>query len=120
MAYAEHRKVRWQPTTGPERVDNPIEVEQMVRLTVLEVLYERRRTNPQSAGVFVLDIEDLTGQPREHLEFTTWYLVKKGLVAREDNAALAITADGVDYLENIYQTVGPRKRITEKATQANA
>ena len=119
VAYAEHRKARWQPTTGPERVDNPIEVEQMVRLTVLEVLYERRRTNPQHAGVFVLDIEDLTGQPREHLEFTTWYLVKKGFVAREENAALSITADGVDYLENIYRTVGPRRRISQKAGQTN-
>ena len=119
LALAAHRKARWQPTTGPERVENPIEVEQMVRLTVLEVLYERRRTNPQHAGVFVLDIEDLTGQPREHLEFTTWYLVKKGFVAREDNAALSITADGVDSLENIYRTVGPRKRISEKAGQAS-
>jgi curved DNA-binding protein CbpA len=111
VIYNEVRKSRWQPVAAPERADNPIEVEQMVRMTVLEVLYEQRRTEPGRAGVFLLDLEQLTGQPREHLEFTMWYLTKKNLISREDNSKLSITAEGVDYLEAQYQTLGPRKRL---------
>jgi curved DNA-binding protein CbpA len=111
VAYNEARSHRWQPLSAPDRADNPIEVEQRVRTTVLEVLYERRRTEPGKAGVFVLDLEQLTGQAREHLEFTVWYLTKKNLVAREDNSRLAITADGVDYLEAQYLTHGTRRLL---------
>ena len=118
LAYNDIRKVRWHSVAAPERVDNPIEIEQLVRLTVLEVLYERRRTQPGSAGIFILDLEELTGHAREHLEFTMWYLVKKGYVAREDNSMLAISADGVDYLEEQYKANGPRKRIEERAGQS--
>ncbi|MGC4081350.1 MAG: DnaJ domain-containing protein [Vicinamibacterales bacterium] len=111
VLYHDTRNVRFRATSAPERADNPIEVEQLVRLTVLEVLYDRRRVDPGRSGIFVLDLEALTGQPREHLEFTVWYLTKRGLVAREDNSTLSITVDGVDYLESHYLTHGARKRL---------
>jgi len=116
VALNEVRKHRWQPAAAPERADNPIEVEQRVRVTVLEVLYERRRTMPSKPGIFVLDLEELTGQAREHLEFTVWYLLKRGFLLREDNSMLAITADGVDYLETQYQANGPRKRLEARGS----
>ncbi len=115
LSYNEVRSRRWRPLASPERADNPIEIEQRVRTTVLEVLYEQRRAEPSKAGVFVLDLEQLTGQAREHLEFTLWYLTKKNLVAREDNSTLAITADGVDYLESQYLVHGSRKRLEAHA-----
>jgi curved DNA-binding protein CbpA len=111
VGYNEMRAKRWKPVAAPERADNPIEVEQLVRITVLEVLYERRRAEPGRAGVFVLDLEQLTGHAREHLEFTVWYLTRKNFVAREDNSRLAITVEGVDYLEAQYLSQGPRKRL---------
>lgn len=111
VMHAEARKLRFHAVSGPHRADNPIEVEQLVRITVLEVLYERRRAEPGRSGVFVLDLEELTGQPREHLEFTVWYLTKKNFVAREDNSKLSITVDGVDYLEAHYIKHGTRKRL---------
>jgi curved DNA-binding protein CbpA len=120
LTYHETRKDRWQPVAAPERADNPIEVEQMVRITVLEVLYEQRRAEPGNAGVFVLDLEQLTGHPREHLEFTVWYLTKKNFVAREDNSRLSITADGVDYLESQFLLNGPRKRLEAHSDQTKA
>ena len=46
LGYNQSRKNRWQAVAAPEHADNPIEVEHMVRVTVLEVLYERRRTEP--------------------------------------------------------------------------
>ena len=111
VMYNELRKARWQTVSASEHADNPIEVEQLIRLTVLEVLYERRRTEPGKAGVFVLDLEQLTGHAREHLEFTLWYLSRKSFIAREDNSKLSITAEGVDYLEAQFLNNATRKRI---------
>ena len=45
------------------------------------------------------DLETLIGRPREHLDFTIWYLAQKKYVTRDDQARLQITADGVEYLE---------------------
>jgi hypothetical protein len=59
----------------------------------------------------MLDLEQLTGHAREHLEFTLWYLSRKSFVSREDNSKLSITAEGVDYLEAQYQNNGTRKRL---------
>jgi hypothetical protein len=68
-------------------------------VTVLEVLYAKRRLEPHEPGISLPDLEKLTGRPREHLEFTVWYLSQKKLVLRADNAVMVITADGVEYLE---------------------
>ena len=42
--------------------------EQVVRLTVLEALYTRRRLEPDDPGIFWLDLEKMMGRPRVHLE----------------------------------------------------
>jgi membrane protein DedA with SNARE-associated domain len=73
--------------------------EQIARLTVLELLYTRRRTEPQKPTT-ILDVEALTGRAREHLEFSIWFLTQKKFVVRGDDSGLTITADGVEYLEN--------------------
>jgi len=78
---------------------------------VLEVLYAKRRLEPQEPGIFHIDLEKLTGCPREHLEFTIWYLVQKKLVQRTDNSLLAISADGIDYLEERHQTMPVARRL---------
>jgi curved DNA-binding protein CbpA len=69
------------------------------RLAVLAVLYYRRRTNPSLPDVSLGEIESRMGFPRDYLDFTIWYLFKKGLVTKGDNAQLALTADGVDFIE---------------------
>ena len=111
LVYNEARKNRFHSVAAPEHADNPIEVEQLIRVTVLEVLYERRRAEPGGPGVFVLDLEQLTGHAREHLEFTVWYLAKKNFIAREDNSKLSITVDGVDHLESQVLGNATRRRL---------
>ncbi|MGA7339467.1 MAG: J domain-containing protein [Terracidiphilus sp.] len=69
------------------------------RLAVLAVLYYRRRSNPQMPEVPLAEIELRMGFPRDYLDFTTWYLVKKGYVLRADNAEYTLTAEGVDFVE---------------------
>jgi len=70
------------------------------RLAVLAVLYQRRRTNPNFPQVSLAEIEERMGFPRDYLDFTLWYLSKKGYVSREDNASFALTAEAVDFVEN--------------------
>jgi hypothetical protein len=61
-------------------------------------------------------LEGLTGTPREHLEFTTWFLVQKSLLIRTDNSSLSITAAGVEYLEQHYlENIRRRRRLRQSA-----
>ena len=69
------------------------------RLALLAVLYHRRRTRPDMPEVELHEIESRMGFPRDYLDFTIWYLVKKGYVTRGDSAQCALTADGVDFVE---------------------
>jgi hypothetical protein len=86
-------------------------------MTILEVLYTRRRVEPQDPGLFDRDLEELIGQPREHMEFTVWYLIQRGLVARGEQSRLMITVQGVDYLEENYSTTLQQRRLP-KASEA--
>jgi curved DNA-binding protein CbpA len=69
------------------------------RVAVLAVLYFKRRSNPRAPEVSLAEIEKRMGFPRDYLDFTTWYLVKKGFVIRADNSDFTLTAEGVDYIE---------------------
>jgi hypothetical protein len=53
----------------------------------------------------------LLGRPREHLEFTIWYLAQRKFITRDDQSRLMITADGVDYLEANYKGSLTRRRL---------
>lgn len=105
------RQDRWRLVEEAAKASTGFEGEQNTRLMVLEALYTRRRMEPANPGIFSLDLEDLTGRPREHLEFTTWYLIQKGFVQRGDNSRLLITAEGVDHLEQNYRSDAPRRRL---------
>jgi len=69
------------------------------RLAVLAVLYYRRRTNPTFPEVNLSEIEERMGFPRDYLDFTLWYLQRKGYVSKADNAQYTLTVDGVDFVE---------------------
>lgn len=69
------------------------------RLAVLALLYFRRRSTPESPEVSLTEVESRMGFPRDYLEFTTWYLQKKGYITRADNSAFTLTASGVDFVE---------------------
>jgi curved DNA-binding protein CbpA len=99
---AVHRQVwrdRWKLIDGANG-DVDVRAEQIARLTMLELLYTRRRTEPRQPAMSILDIEALVGRPREHLEFSVWFLTQKRFISRGDDSSLTITAEGVEYLEN--------------------
>jgi curved DNA-binding protein CbpA len=92
------RQERWR-FTATAKGGTDVEIEQQLRSTVLEILYARRRAEPDNPSFSPYELSQLTGQPREHLEFTNWYLIQKKFVTRDDQSRLTITVDGVDFVE---------------------
>jgi curved DNA-binding protein CbpA len=85
-------------------LDN-VEGELNRRLAVLAVLYKRCRTNAQKPEVSLGEVEGLMKFPRDYLEFTIWYLMKKGYIVRADNSSLTLTVLGVDFVETQRSTL---------------
>jgi len=69
------------------------------RMGILCLLYNRRRIDPDKPGMSLLDFEKVMSFPREHLIFTMWYLQSKGLLLQGEQSDFAISAEGVDYIE---------------------
>ena len=104
------RQERWRFAAQMKAGDD-VELEQQMRCTILEILYARRRAEPSNPSFSPFELQQLTGQPREHLEFTFWYLGQKKFVTRDDQSRLTITADGVDYVEANHGA-SMRRRLT--------
>lgn len=117
--HGNQRRERSQLLAEMVRTQNDVEFEQLARLTVLEALYARRRLEPRQPGIFDGDLEGLVGRPREHLEFTLWYLGQKGFIDRSDGSRLMITALGVEYFEehsNRHQNILRLAAASDAAT----
>lgn len=110
IKHAQQRQDRWRLVATGAQIENDFEMEQVVRLTVLEALYTKRRLEAE-AGISLLDLEKLIGRPREHLEFTLWFLGQKKFVTRDDNSRLLLTVEGAEFLEQSYRTNLQQKRL---------
>ena len=105
---------RWKVAQSAEAADVDYRAEQVTRLTLLELLYTRRRTEPRQPSLSMLDLEALIGRPREHLEFTIWFLAQKRLIQRADDSGLTITAEGAEYLENNIEGIEQNRLLRAK------
>ncbi|MGR8980261.1 MAG: DnaJ domain-containing protein [Gammaproteobacteria bacterium] len=85
-----------------------LEHDASVRERVLSIMYIKRRRNMLNPGIGPLELERLTGCPREHLEFHLWYLKEKGWISRMENGLLSITVAGVD------EAIQEHRRISTK------
>jgi curved DNA-binding protein CbpA len=118
VSHEQRKQSRWRMVSTGAKAEEDFELEQITRLTVLEALHANRRLEPEAAGLPLSELEALIGRPREHLEFTIWYLVQKKLVQRDDSARLVITAEGVDFLEQNYRANLQRRRLQAPSTTA--
>jgi hypothetical protein len=88
------------------------------RLAVLAVLYYRRRSNPYYPEVGLPEIEKRMGFPRDYLDFTTWYLTKKGYITKADNSDFSLTAEGVDFVETQRINIPVLNKLLTSGTEA--
>jgi len=65
----------------------------------------RERENP---GMNMAEMETLLETPREHPDFTMWFLKERGWVVRTDNGRYSITIAGVEEAEKM-EVWGPRQ-----------
>lgn len=96
--YSATRRLRWK-IFDQGRSAQGVEAERRKRKGILELLYTKRAHQPAQPSMTLLDMEDLLGVAREHLEFSLWYLKESGLVTRADNGRYAITVKGVEEAE---------------------
>lgn len=111
VVHQQRRQERWRLVSSGAQSENDFEMEEVIRITVLEALYTQRRLEPSNPGIFWGDFERLTGRPQEHLEFTIWFLVQKKFVTRGDNSRLLLTVEGAEYLEQSYRNNLQQKRL---------
>jgi len=84
--------------SGPEFF-NALGREAGVRSTLLSVLYDRRRTNPFRPSISMRHLENMLLVSADELAFTLWYLKQRAFVRSDDKSSLAITVEGMEYLE---------------------
>ncbi len=95
VQYDRNESLQWE-IFEQKGAGNGHQEDQRIFRGVLSLLYAARRRNPVSGGLGSVDLERMLGVPREHLEFPSWYLKKKGWVEVLDSGQFAITIDGID------------------------
>ena len=98
---AQYESVRVKKWKEPETASfsKSIEDDERLRKRILSILYVERRNDAGSSGVGLWRIEQLIGMPEKILEFHVWYMKEKGWIQRTDTGGYAITAAGVDAVE---------------------
>jgi hypothetical protein len=120
VAHQALRSQRWKIFDKPEAAVG-VESERRKRQGILSLLYVQRIQMTAQPWLNIKDLEDLLGCPREHLEFSLWYLKEQNWVKRSDNGRYTITAAGVDEAERSSQIlIEPKRLITDGSAQSPA
>ncbi len=112
VAYDDQRSLRWRIFQQSAAMGGQEEDRRIFR-GVLSLLYAARRKDPRSGGLGSVDLERMLGVPREHLEFPSWYLKKKGWIEVLDSGQFAITVEGIDTIQAEHMAV-PDDRLLEE------
>ena len=91
-----------------------VENDKKLRHAILSTLYIDRRRNPTDAGVGSFQLEQMLGWPEKILEFHIWYLKERGWIQRVDTGGYAITASGVEVVEENGLILGEDRLLTDK------
>jgi curved DNA-binding protein CbpA len=86
-----------------------------IREILLSMLYIQRRRNMKNPGLGDYEMARLIGKPFELVDFHLWYLKAKGWVERLDTGHLAISALGVDQVEQSRLRLRNDRLLTAEA-----
>lgn len=84
-----------------------------VRHSILSVLYAARRRSTLDPGVGIVSLEQVIECPQAQMEFHLWYLKEKGWIQRTENGTFAITAGGVDAVEERGDSLRNDRLLTD-------
>jgi curved DNA-binding protein CbpA len=71
-----------------------------LRVALLCVLYDRRRSKPFTPSLSMRHLESILSSTSVELNFALWYLKQRDLVSSDDKSSLQITVSGMEYLQN--------------------
>src|ERR1035437_186364 len=91
-----------------------VEAERPKRSGILSLLYRKRIAMPDQPAMNLKEFEELLGVPKEHLEFTLWYLKDGQFIARTDNGRFSITLKGVDLAESLSEARTEFLKLTSR------
>jgi curved DNA-binding protein CbpA len=95
IQYKDHAGLRRELTEEAGNTKG-MERDVVIQAKLLSLLYVKRRKDVNNPGIGDVELERLSGCPREHIEFHLWYLKAKGWIARIENGTIAITVEGID------------------------
>ena len=91
------------------------DADRVSREKILSLLYVQRRRSMNAPGLGEYEMARLLRTPVELVEFHVWYLRSKTWIERTENGTLAITANGVDQVEQGQLRLGHDRLLAEHA-----
>ena len=110
VKYQRHWNQTWRVAAEASTV-HVVTDEVSCRERLLSLFYVQRRRDMRHPGLGQLDLERVMDMPFEQLAFHLWYLREKGWIQRLDTGLLAITAEGVDQVEQRRVQLQPERLI---------
>jgi len=68
---------------------------------ILGLLYRRKKENPNSGFISILDMERILHIEREGATFVMSYMKTQKVIEMDDKSRMAITVPGIDYLRGV-------------------
>ncbi len=96
--YEEAKARQWKALSGASSSPG-FKDDTRLRNSILSILYVERRNGSADSAIGLWRMEKILGWPEKILEFHIWYLKEKGWIQCTDTGGYAITAAGVDIVE---------------------
>ena len=110
--YGEAKAHQWKALSGASSTQG-FKDDTRLRNSILSILYVERRNGSADSAIGLWRIEKMLGWPEKILEFHIWYLKEKGWIQRTDTGGYAITAAGVDIVEEHNLIVSEDRLLTD-------
>jgi curved DNA-binding protein CbpA len=96
--YEEAKARQWKALSGASSPQGSKD-DTRLRHSILSILYVERRNGFRDSAIGLWRMEKILGWPEKTLEFHIWYLKEKDWIQHSDTGGYAITAAGVDIVE---------------------
>ena len=110
--YEEAKARQWKALSGASSSQGSKD-DTRLRHSILSILYVERRNGSADSAIGLWRMEKMLGWPEKILEFHIWYLKEKGWIQRTDTGGYAITAAGVDIVEEHNLIVSEDRLLTD-------